>query len=134
MESYANYTGDRNIGRVHQRDGGVFWFTQEEVRRFSAPAAGEIGTSGRNGFRGPRWFNIDLSVAKTFRISERQSIVFRSELYNLFNNPNFANPGASLATLATLGRFSATTRTVGVPVGGDSGGPRIVQLALRYEF
>jgi hypothetical protein len=93
-----------------------------------------MGTSGRNGFRGPRWFNTDLSLVKTFTPREGHRITFRSEFYNLFNNANFANPGANLANPVSLGRISETTRSSGVPVGGDSGGPRIVQLALRYEF
>jgi hypothetical protein len=134
MDSYADYTGDRNIGRLHERDGNLYWFSKEEAARFTAPGPGEIGTSGRNAFRGPRFFNIDLSLVKTFRLTERQSVVFRSEFYNLLNNPNFANPAATLANPASLGRITRTTRTVGLPIGGDSGGPRIVQFALRYEF
>jgi hypothetical protein len=134
FESYADYTGDRNIGRVQRRDGGIFWFSAEEMARFSAPEAGEIGSSGRNAFRGPRWLNVDVSLAKKFRISERQAIVFRTEAYNLLNRPNFANPAANLTNPATFGKISATARTNGVPIGGDSGGPRIVQIALRYEF
>ncbi len=135
LTSFAHYTGDRNIGRLDRRGGSVYWFSPEEIRRFSFPAAGEFGSSGRNPFRGPRFFNIDLSLVKRFRLAERHSIAFRAEFYNLFNNPNFGLPDSNLANTASFGRIS----TIGIggvsaPAGGTSGGPRIVQLVLRYEF
>ena len=99
------------------------------------PVAGEIGSSGRNGFRGPRHFNTDLSLVKHFCVAERRSVVFRCEFYNLFNNTNFARPASSLTTPATFGKIGATASGgAGVPVGGTSGGPRIIQMVLRYEF
>ena len=59
----------------------------------------------------------------------------RVEVYNVFNNVNFANPDFSLANPATFGRISATVSgTPGSPAGGTSGGPRTLQLALRYDF
>jgi hypothetical protein len=135
LQSYANYDGDRNIGRVERRADGVFWLSPEEIQRFSFPAAGEIGSSGRNAFRGPRHFNVDLSLVKRFRFKERDSLSFRAEFYNLFNNPNFRNPSVNLSIPAAFGRISATASGgPGIPVGGTSGGPRIVQLMLRYEF
>jgi hypothetical protein len=83
VATFADYSGDRNIGRVERRGDGVYFFTAEDIRRFSFPAAGEIGTAGRNTFRGPRFFNIDLSLGKRFRIKERQDLSFRAEAYNL---------------------------------------------------
>jgi hypothetical protein len=135
QETYANFTGSHAIGSVMRRGDGVYWFTPGEIARFSFPAAGEIGTSGRNAFRGPRYFDMDLSLIKRFRLAERGSVALRAEFYNLFNNVNFANPGASLLNSSTLGRFSSTASGgAGVPVGGTSGGPRIVQMVLRYDF
>jgi hypothetical protein len=134
-QSFANYSQDRNIGRVDRRGNGVYWFSPEEIRQFSLPAAGEIGTAGRNVFRGPRHFDVDASLVKRFRITERQSLGMRAEFYNVFNNPNFAVPGVSLATPASFGRISATASGgPGIPVGGTAGGPRTVQIGLRYEF
>jgi hypothetical protein len=134
-QSYANYTGDRNIGRVDRRSDGIFWFSPEEIQRFSFPAAGEIGSSGHNAFRGPRHFDVDLSLLKRFSLTDRQSLAFRAEFFNLFNNTNFRNPSAVLNNPASFGRISATA-SVGsaIPVGGTAGGPRIAQLVLRYEF
>jgi len=121
--TWANYSGDRSIGQVDRRGNGVYWLGADEIGRFSFPGAGEIGTSGRNAFRGPRYFNMDLSLVKSFKIHETHRVALRWEFYNLFNNPNFSTPGLSLVTPASFGRISAMT-----------GGPRIMQVALRYDF
>ena len=61
--------------------------------------------------------------------------MFRAEFYNLFNNVNFNNPGSSLLTPGAFGRISSTASGgAGSPVGGTSGGPRIIQMVLRYDF
>ncbi len=121
--TWANYTGERNIGSITRKGDGIFFLTAEEIARFSFPVAGDIGSSGRNAFRGPRFFGIDLSLVKRFRITERHSVSFRAEAYNLLNNVNFGGMGASLVTPASFGKLSGTV-----------GNPRIMQLALRYDF
>ncbi len=131
VTSWANYTGDRNIGSVQRKGNGVFYFTPDEISRFLFPAAGQIGNSGRNAFRGPRYFGTDLSVVKRFRITERHRIIFRAEAYNLFNNPNFAFP----PTGTTTGVILTTPASFGkIPSMVGSNAYRIMQMALRYEF
>ncbi len=139
--AYAVYSGtDRKIGVVEKRGSGVFFFTPEEVARFSFPGAGEIGNAGRNVFRNPSFFNIDASLVKRFRITERQALAFRAEGYNIFNHPNFgfpiANPTTAAASLgglnlnnaATFGKFNST---IGTQLGSSN---RTLQLVLRYDF
>jgi len=121
--TWANYTGDRNIGKIERKGNGVWYWTSDEAARFGFPGAGEIGTSGRNTFRGPRFFGADLSLVKRFRLFETHTVTFRAEGYNLFNNPNFGAPGTNLTTPATFGKVSANV-----------GAARVVQLALRYDF
>jgi hypothetical protein len=121
--TFANFTGDRNIGAVSRQGNGVFYFTPAQIANFSFPDAGSIGTSGRNAFRGPRYFDIDTSLVKRFKITERQAVTFRAEAYNLFNNVNFGNPGLSLVTPTSFGKISTLI-----------GNPRILQGALRYDF
>jgi hypothetical protein len=134
-KSLADFTGDRNIGAADTRGGGIYWFTPDQASRFSIPPAGEIGNSGRNAFRGPRLFNTDLSLSKRFTIAERHAILFRAEAYNLFNNVNFANPGANLSAPASFGRIITTVQgQPGGPLGEPFGGPRVLQLAARWQF
>ncbi|HWB84327.1 MAG TPA: TonB-dependent receptor [Bryobacteraceae bacterium] len=134
-QTMADFAGDRNVGAVDRRGGGVYWFSPEEISRFSVPAAGEIGNSGRNAFRGPRLFNTDLSLSKRFPLTERHTILFRAEAYNQFNNVNFANPGANLAMPTALGKITSTVQgQPGAPLGEPFGGARVLQLVARWEF
>jgi hypothetical protein len=121
--SYVNYAGDRNVGRVTRKGDGVYWLTPEEIGRFSYPAAGEIGTGGRNAFRGPRFFDVDMSLVKKFKITERHVVSFRAETYNLSNNVNFDAPNANLSTPVSFGKLSSIV-----------GNARIFQMALRCDF
>jgi len=123
LNSRADFSGSRRIGTVQRLGNGVSYFTPDQARNFTVPAAGEIGNSGRNTFRGPRNFNIDTSLIKRFRIYEMHAITFRTELYNMVNKANFALPGVNLQTPQTFGRIS-----------GLGGSPRVVMLALRYDF
>lgn len=123
--TWANYTGNRNIGSIDRRGDGVYYWPTGTFNNFSFPAAGEFGSAGRNTFRGPRFFNTDLSVVKRFAMpwGEAHRVTFRAEMYNLFNNPNFGAPGSSLLNAATFGKVSATV-----------GNQRLMQMALRYDF
>jgi hypothetical protein len=125
--SWINYGGDRNVGDVLRQGNGVFYFTPAQISTLTDPGnfplAGSIGTAGRNSFRGPRYFNIDASLVKKFKITEKHSLLFRAEAYNLVNNPNFANPAVSIATPQTFGKIAGVVANA-----------RILQGALRYEF
>jgi hypothetical protein len=100
----------------------------------------DIGNVGRNCLRGPRQVNFDLSLAKVFPLSESRAFEFRSEFFNLFNHPNFANPISNLnALIASGGRIDPTTGQV--VIGGNFGriistsnNPRIIQFALKFNF
>jgi hypothetical protein len=57
--------------------------------------------TGRNTFRGPGTWNLNLGVYKTFRLTERFSMQLRGETYNLFNHANLYVDGAAADTLTT---------------------------------
>ncbi len=126
----ADYSGtDRNIGKIERYGGGVRYFTPEQMSLFSVPAPGSTGNSGRNSFRGPGFFNTDLSIVKRFRLAERTFVTFRAEGYNLFNTVNFVPAAINLQTPQTFGVISAT------PTGASNqSGARILQFALRFDF
>lgn len=86
------------------------------------PPAG-FGNAGRNILRGPDQRNVDFSIIKFIPLSERLRAEFRTEVFNLFNTVNFANPNANIAVPVTFGRITAT-----------SAGPRIIQFALKLNF
>ena len=128
LNTYANYSGDRTIGNVVKDGRGVQFFTPEQVAAFTFPGAGEIGNSGRNAFRGPRFINIDASLVKPVAITERFSMQIRGEAYNLANHANFTTIGSNLLTPTTLGRSSAVSNT------SSGTGARVLQVALRFQF
>ena len=121
--TWANYTGNRNAGVVSEQGGGVYFFTAADLANFSFPAAGQIGTSGRNTFRGPQYSDIDTSMVKRFKVKEHSYFSFRWECYNLLNHPTFSGLSTNLTTPSTFGKFSS-----------QAGNPRIMQAALRFDF
>jgi hypothetical protein len=84
----------------------------------------EYGTSPRNPLVGPGTKTFDTSLSKNFRMpySETHTLLFRAEAFNVFNTPQFANPGGTLGT-GTFGRVTSTAT--------DN---RQLQLALKYVF
>jgi hypothetical protein len=103
------------------------------------PAFGTVGNAGRNIFRVPNYYNVDLSIAKEWKFKERYSAQFRAEFFNLFNRADFAVPAANNSGLdpGAGGQFGCACATPDVqgnnPVLG-SGGPRHIQFGLKLLF
>lgn len=89
-----------------------------------------FGSLGRNALVGPGFANLDFSLTKTTKITERLSNEFRVEAFDLFNHPNFGNPG----TLAQFNSssFGVISSTRGPT--GDSGSSRQIQFAMKFIF
>jgi len=86
-----------------------------------------FGDLGRNIYRGPHQQNWDFSLIKNFKLTERQSLRFTTDFFNIWNHANFANPGSGTATDVEIpGSFGRIFSTVGTP--------RLVQFSLRYAF
>ncbi|MGB6200453.1 MAG: carboxypeptidase regulatory-like domain-containing protein [Candidatus Acidiferrales bacterium] len=95
-----------------------------------------FATVPRNSYRGPGFFNTDLTVHKTFRITERAAFTFEATAYNVLNHVNFANPGNDLAG-STLGYSDATVSSPTSPYGAFAEADtdmRIVQLTGKLAF
>ncbi|MGH9674684.1 MAG: TonB-dependent receptor domain-containing protein, partial [Bryobacteraceae bacterium] len=99
-----------------------------------------FGTAGFNTLRGPGVANFDFSIFRRFRFSERWSIQFRAEVFNLTNTPHFANPAANVSnlqlnpdgTVRNLGGFSSIT---GIRNTGREGlDERVFRFGLRFAF
>jgi len=92
---------------------------------FALPGLGTFGTCAPRSVHGPGVQNIDLSVFKSFAVTERVRIEFRSEFFNLFNHANFQNPTSNY-TPSALGSFGRTFSTIA--------DPREIQFALKLYF
>jgi len=96
------------------------------------PGLMNVGNLGRNTFRSNGRDNLDAALQKNFRITEGQKLVFRYEVYNVANHPQFQLPSGltSYSTSTTNWMKIGSTRTSRV----DSTGLRAMQFALRYVF
>ncbi|HXE35843.1 MAG TPA: TonB-dependent receptor [Verrucomicrobiae bacterium] len=152
-----NVTGKLATGVTHA-NGNTYWFTpvaplaypQAELNAnigvdsctfarpvsgpLSLPACGQIGNMGFNSYWGPHAFYDDMSLTKTFNITERYKAQFRFDAYNLFNHPVLATPGNTC--LDCLGNSSAGQITdieadsaPGAPIG-----MRQLQFGVKFIF
>jgi hypothetical protein len=115
---------------------------------FTTPKPGTFGNLQRNSLHGPKFFQFDTILSKTFRLTESFNVEFRTEIFNLFNSTNFANPPGTLPnvlgtgtnqlqpgqpfTTAAAGAFGIVNSTVARTVG--IGTNRQIQFALRLMF
>ncbi len=79
----AAFTGSRVTGQPTR------WF---DPNAFSLPEVGTFGNVSRGALRGPGLGTVDLSVLKNTRLSERFTLQFRAEFFNLLNRANFGTP------------------------------------------
>jgi hypothetical protein len=96
-----------------------------------------FGNLGRNSVVGPPFKNWDFSVIKNTKITERTALQFRTDVFDILNHPNFANPtnlfnGGILVAAPDAGGFGTITATR-FPT-GDFGSARQLQLSLRLMF
>ncbi len=87
---------------------------------------------------GPDFKNLDFSVIKNTKITERVTAELRAEFFDLFNHPNLGYPISGTNAIAQT--VPATgTNTFGVisntrfPT-GDSGSARQIQFAVKFKF
>ncbi len=112
----------------------MYYYTAAQIAQFSLTPAFGVGNAGRNIFHNP-WFNeLDLSLIKSFKITERQKITFRAEAYNAFNHPNFGFTSTNL-NIPHAGQLSAeSSARRWVPRERGRLPARTMQVALRYDF
>jgi hypothetical protein len=127
---------------------------------FAIPSAGTFGNLSRNALKGPNFRQFDLILNRRFRFSESRSIEFRTEVFNVFNQANFANPASTLNVALPSLTFNTTANAFvlgsglqpGQPFTQSAAGPtfgllrqtvertvglgtsRQIQFALRFNF
>jgi hypothetical protein len=100
-----------------------------DTSAFAPQPLGTIGTTQRNSMFGPHFRDVDLSVFKNFPVTERATIQFRVETFNISNTPNFyiENNNSSNQEFgnAAFGSISATDPNYN---------PRQYQFVLKALF
>jgi hypothetical protein len=92
------------------------WF---DISAFVVQPQYTYGNSGKNILFGPGSKNLDLSLHKTFELTERMRLQFRAESFNFTNTPTFGQPGATLNGLG-VGQITSASD------------PRRLQFGLKF--
>jgi hypothetical protein len=103
---------------------------------FTVPTAIRQGTEGRNDIPGFGLTQVDLSLMRMFFITERITLQFRTDAFNVLNHPNFTNPsGAVQFAPAALESHQMLNQSLGGlnPL-FQEGGPRSLQISLKLSF
>jgi hypothetical protein len=112
-----------------------------QIGPFLQPTVVRQGTLGRNTLRGFPIWQLDLAVRRQFNLTDRIYMQFRTEVFNILNHPNFADPTNGLRN----GTFGVSTTMFGKSLGSSGllggfnplyqiGGPRSIQLSLKIGF
>jgi len=98
--------------------------------------------TARNAFRGPGAWNADFALGKTFQVTERVSLEFRAEMFDIFNHHNIYVNGyvndatGSGSTFTVTGKKGGLGSLAGssIVTGNPSDERRFGQFALRLTF
>ncbi|HTY61611.1 MAG TPA: carboxypeptidase-like regulatory domain-containing protein [Acidobacteriota bacterium] len=97
------------------------WF---DTSCFVDPEPGTLGDASRSTLFGPDFVNFDVSLFKTVPLGvENAKMQFRAEAFNLFNHPQFGQPGTTEGQGTGFGVIQYTV-----------GNPRLIQFAMKIMF
>ena len=117
---FATRANTTKVGNLSRGERSITrWF---DFSGYSAPSPLTFGNSARNLLFGPGDIVFDVSILKDVRFSEKKSLQFRFEFFNMPNHANFNNPAASINNLGTIGRITS------------AGDPRQIQFGTKFLF
>jgi hypothetical protein len=109
-----------------------FTFTPDQISRtsmsFAPGSTWPANMSGRDAFRAPGWWNMDMGLYKSIKLGERFSMQLRGEMFNIFNHPNLYVVGST----ADLGTGNSVNACYGCT--GSTYDRRHLQLAMKITF
>jgi len=119
--------------------GGVGGAPYFDPLAFAPVTTARFGTAGFDSMRGPGVGNLDFSVFRQFRITEKYSLQLRAESFNLSNTPHFGTPGGNVSNMQlnpdgsvkSLGGFAQIT-SVSAP--SRLVDERYFRFGLRFSF
>ena len=123
------------IGPIQVTGDPAGWFgtSAQFAAEFATPCVGTTchpGSLSRDAITGPGFVNTDFSVIKNTKLTEKFNLQFRGEMFDIFNHPNFGNPGLTFTpTSTTFGKITSTRFPT-----GDFGSARQIQFALKLLF
>ena len=97
---------------------------------YNADGVAHFGNLPRNAMYGPGFGNTDFSIIKNVTLAGSARAQLRIEVFNLFNQANFGQPGRTATIGSTSFGVISNTR---FPT-GDSGSARQIQFAAKFLF
>jgi len=86
---------------------------------------------------GPGFHRLDFSIFKDFPFNEKRKLQFRTEIFNIFNHPNFNAPGFGGNGVVSIGGSTDWTNNNFGRIGSTRDAPydpRQIQFALKLLF
>jgi carboxypeptidase family protein len=86
---------------------------------------------------GPGFHRLDFSAFKGFQLSDRFSVQFRAEFFNVLNHPNFNAPGFGGNGVTSIGNSTNFTSSTFGEIGSTRDAPydpRQIQFALKLYY
>lgn len=108
--------------RINSTTGAIQWLNPAA---FAAAPEGRPGNSERGQFRGPDYFNWDISLRKQFKLGHDVRLQIQADFFNAFNQVNWGNPNNTQTPSLNTGGFGNITSTQP---------PRNIQLGARVMF
>jgi hypothetical protein len=112
---------------------GVNGASYFDPNAFAPVTTVSFGNSGRDILRGPGLFNVNASLFRNFRVTERFKLQFRMEVFNLTNTPQFGNPGATVSS-ATFNGDGSIKALNGYTQITSASNERQLRFAMKFSF
>lgn len=96
----------------------------------------DYGNLARNSFRGPGYFDTDLTLNKNVAIKEKYILIVGATFFNILNHPNFDMPGNNIAA-GNFGLIQSTVSPFSSAYGaftGSSVSGRMIGTNLKFQF
>jgi hypothetical protein len=123
--NYSNAPGcspNQILNQAIPNSPDITWFN---TACYTDPADGYVGNVRRNSLAGPDSLDLDFSILKNTKITERLNVQFRAEAFNIINKFNEGMPSAVLDTATTAQILTSQAPVIT---------PRQIQFALKFDF
>ena len=111
-----------NLLNIQTNAAGQVISSQLKPGLLAAPAPGTFGNFPTNSLSGPRYFNLDLSIVKRWKVTERATVELKSSMINVLNRANFSF-GNQTFDSTTFGLITST-----------SGNPRVINFQITGRW
>ena len=100
-----------------------------DISAFAIPDVNTLGNHKNYSIEGPRFWQVNVAVARLMRLTAARTLELRVEAFNVFNTFNWGDPATNINATGTFGRITTQQFSYGY-----SSGPRVMQFAVKYGF